>query len=150
MSAHQKQLLAKFQVRSSLTIPILLSADNYSASDSDTLDRVWGLLVLQQCSPGRRWNLEAINLLERISAELTLALQLDQMRLNVSGKQDILSSLTRQSQSVMQEWLQNLRLQLEVDRILVYAYNPNWSGGVLAEATGPEWERAGASFPEAL
>ncbi|MEO0946693.1 MAG: GAF domain-containing protein [Cyanobacteria bacterium J06641_5] len=148
LSAHQKQLLARFQVRSSLTIPILLSADNYSASDSDMLDRVWGLLVLQQCSPGRRWNLEAINLLERVSTELTLALQLDQMRLNVSGKQDILSSLTRQSQNLMQDWLQNLRLQLEADRILVYAYNPDWSGGVLAEAIGPEWERVGASFPK--
>ena len=146
LSAHQKQLLAKFQVRSSLAIPILLNADHYSNDESDALDRVWGLLVLQQCSPGRRWTLEAINLLERVSTELTLSLQLDRMRLNAGGKQDILSFLTRQAQSLMQDWLQDLRSELEADRVLVYAYNPDWSGNVLAESVGPDWERAGAAF----
>ncbi len=146
LTAHQKQLLAKFQVRSSLAIPILLNSDAYSGSDSNTLDRAWGLLVLQQCSPGRRWTLEEINFIERASTELTVSLQLDQARQGTSGKQDILNSLTRQSQSTMQDRLQSLRSQLEADRVLVYAYNPDWSGSVLAESVGSEWEKASASF----
>lgn len=63
LSPYQLQLLQKFQVKGSLTLPMFLEG------------QVWGLLSLMQCSASRAWRETEITLLHQIVTELTLALQ---------------------------------------------------------------------------
>ncbi|MGK7915179.1 MAG: GAF domain-containing protein [Prochloraceae cyanobacterium] len=146
LSPHQKQLLEKFQVRASLAIPILLNSSFASETNAYTLDKVWGLLVIQQCDRSRQWQEEEINLLYQVATELTLALQPTQPYLQVGQQKDIFTSINQQMQEWMQNWLDQLRQSLKADRVLVYGFNPDWSGEVLAESVDSNWEKAGSSF----
>jgi methyl-accepting chemotaxis protein PixJ len=60
---YKKQLLDKFQVKASLSLPI--SRNN----------QVWGLLVLHSCGSERQWQEAEITLLSQISTEITYRLQ---------------------------------------------------------------------------
>ncbi|HEY9617614.1 MAG TPA: GAF domain-containing protein [Microcoleaceae cyanobacterium] len=57
------ELLAKFQVRANLVIPILQN------------EQLWGLLVAQHCTAPRQWQAWEIHLLTQLSNHLSIALQ---------------------------------------------------------------------------
>jgi PAS domain S-box-containing protein len=63
------QLLADFQVRANLVVPILLPQ---TASQTNPL---WGLLIAHQCSGPRHWETDDIEMLQRLSVQLAIALQ---------------------------------------------------------------------------
>lgn len=63
ITPYQLQLLERFQVNASLTMPIVVERE------------IWGLLVVQQCSRPRHWEEMEINLLYQIVREFTLAIQ---------------------------------------------------------------------------
>ena len=145
LTPHQKQLLERFQVQASLAIPILL--DSYLGEDNAyALNNVWGLLIVQQCREPRQWQEEEINLLSQLSGELTRVIQPPLPRLQ-SGKQpDLLTTIAQEMQQVMQGMLHQIRHSLKVDRVLVYGFNPDWSGEILAESVNSPWKKAGSSF----
>ncbi|MDJ0715977.1 MAG: GAF domain-containing protein [Prochloraceae cyanobacterium] len=146
LTAYQKQLLQKFQVRASLAFPILVN-DTYASEDKTyELDKVWGLLVVQQCEEPRQWQEDEINLLYQISVELTLGLQQDQPRLQLSQQKDIFTTINQEMQILMQEMVDKIRGLLKADRVLAYGFNPDWSGKVLAESVDSNWKRAGSTF----
>ncbi len=149
LSAYQKQLLDKFQIQASLALPILVNR-SYSLEESsyEKEDRVWGLLVVQQCAPQnssledppRQWQEDEINLLDRISVELSLRLQQDRFALKLSEQQDILTSIDREMSLEMQETAGKVRSLLAADRVLIYAFNPDWSSQIVAESVGSSWQ----------
>ncbi len=61
------ELLAQFQIRANLTIPLLQG------------NKLWGLLCIHQCSQPRNWQDEEITFMQEISAQLSIAL--DQAKL---------------------------------------------------------------------
>jgi len=63
VSPHQMQLLQRFQVQASLSIPVFLSG------------QLWGVLVIQQCARTRQWTESEIGVLYQIGTELVLRLQ---------------------------------------------------------------------------
>ena len=68
-SAHQLQLMQRFQVKASLSLPIFVDGI------------VWGLLVVQQCSGvSRRWQETEVNLLCQVVSELKINLQPTEFR----------------------------------------------------------------------
>ncbi|MDJ0574878.1 MAG: GAF domain-containing protein [Xenococcaceae cyanobacterium MO_234.B1] len=145
LTPYQKQLLEKFQVRASLSIPITLNSfslenDNYASN------KVWGLLVVQQCSKPRSWEEEEINLLDRIATELTIVVEKNQPSFQFGYQQDILGKIDREMQELMQDSLHQIRESLKADRALVYAFNPDWSGQILTESVGSNWAKAGSYF----
>ena len=142
---YQQQLLEKFQIQSSLALPILVNSDSIE-NNTYALDKVWGLLVIQQCDRSRQWQEGEINLLSQISIELTLVLQQKQSSLKLGQQKDIFTSVNQQMQQVMQNLLEQMRQSLKADRVLVYGYNPDWSGEILAESVDSNWQRAGNSF----
>ena len=147
VTPYQKQLLEKLQVQASLAIPILLNS--YSLEiDSYSLDKVWGLLVVQQCEKPRQWKEEEINLLSQLSKELTICLQqtafIEQSNFQAQQGQAIAQIVRRIQQSkdvrdIFRTATSEVRQLLECDRVVVYKFNPDWSGEVLAESMTYGW-----------
>ncbi len=145
LTPYQKQLLDKFQIQASLSIPITLNSFSLEA-DSYTANKVWGLLVVQQCSQPRSWEEEEINLVERITKELTLVIEKNEPSYQFGQQQDVLGKIDREMQELMEDSLHQIRESLKVDRTVVYAYNPDWSGQIVAESVGNNWDKANSSF----
>ncbi|MBD2187665.1 ATP-binding protein [Pseudanabaena mucicola] len=61
------QLLEKFQVRANLVLPILII--------NDKTPKLWGLLIVHQCSDQRIWQQSEISLLQQLSVQLAIAIQ---------------------------------------------------------------------------
>jgi PAS domain S-box-containing protein len=66
------KLLQEFQVQANLVVPVILSA---SHADLMTENALWGLLVAHQCDRPRQWQTEEIELLQKMSVQLALAVQ---------------------------------------------------------------------------
>lgn len=58
-----KELMAQFQVRANLVVPILQR------------ERLWGLLIAHQCFAPRQWHTEDIELLQQLATQLGIAIQ---------------------------------------------------------------------------
>ena len=56
-------LLAKFQVRSNLVVPILQG------------ENLWGLLIAHHCRDGRKWQESEVRLLKQLSVQIAIAIQ---------------------------------------------------------------------------
>ena len=63
------ELLADFQVRANLVVPILLP---HTVGQTNPL---WGLLIAHECSGPRRWKTDDIEFLQRLSVQLAIAIQ---------------------------------------------------------------------------
>jgi methyl-accepting chemotaxis protein PixJ len=144
-SPYQKQILEQYQVQATVAIPILINGYS-AATDSYSLGRVWGLLVVHQCDRPRTWTEAETACLSQLSLELTLAVQPNQPLLQLSQRRDLLAAIEVEAQEVMQATLDNIRHNLQADRAMVVAYNPDWSSNVIAESVGVNWPKAGNSL----
>ena len=144
-SPYQKQILDQYQVQATVTVPILINGYS-AATDSYSLGRVWGLLVVHQCDRPRTWSEAETACLSQLSLELTLAVQPSQPLLQLSQRRDLLAAIEVEAQEVMQATLDNIRHNLQADRAMVIAYNPDWSSSVIAESVGVNWAKAGNSL----
>jgi len=63
------ELLARFQVRANLVVPILQGED------------LWGLLIAHHCSAPRRWQPLEIDLLEQLATHMAIAIQQSELYL---------------------------------------------------------------------
>lgn len=119
----------------SIATPILSNAHSPS--------QVWGLLVVQQDSL-RQWQEEEINLLERVTVEITLALQIARPFVAFGQKYDLSSKINQDIQQSIKDQLQHLFYSLQVERALIYGYNPDGSGKIIAEVVDSQWKSAGS------
>ena len=62
-------LLEQFEVKASLVTPILMGAD------PSPTNRLWGLLVAHQCTDGRQWQPDEVQMLDESSIHLSIAIQ---------------------------------------------------------------------------
>ncbi|NER47964.1 MAG: GAF domain-containing protein [Symploca sp. SIO1A3] len=136
VSPYQWQLLEKFQVKASLSLPILLEG------------QLWGLLVLQQCSGSRQWQEAEIMLLCQLVTELRLYLQpleFRYQRLKQAQQDSILEQIlgrvaaSGDTYAALGNIVQELRQFYGVDRVVVYRFNADWSGDFVAESVGRGW-----------
>ncbi len=136
IAPYQLQLLDRFQVKASLSLPIWIS------------DQLWGLLIVQQCDTDRQWSAADINWLDQVARELRLNLQpvvaraykhrqAEQDRIVAKVIQKIHQSLD--VASVFATTTQEVRQQLKCDRVAVYRFNPDWSGQFVSESVGKNW-----------
>jgi methyl-accepting chemotaxis protein PixJ len=140
VSPYQLQLLKRFQVEASVSLPIIVEK------------QVWGLLVVQHCSGSRTWQEAEINLLYQIANELTLNLQLGELRTQQQRKVELDKAVGKISAKILKNILRSvnvesvfsiatkeIRQQLPCDRVAIYRFNPDWSGEFIAESVGPDW-----------
>ncbi|MEN9520189.1 MAG: hypothetical protein RLZZ381_2777, partial [Cyanobacteriota bacterium] len=64
------KLLEKFQVKAHIVCPLLLTSD-----PSDKSSKLWGLLIAHQCNNPRHWKSDEIELLDKLSVQLAIAIQ---------------------------------------------------------------------------
>ena len=142
ISPHQMQLFQRFQVQSSLSVPVFLA------------EELWGLLVVQQCESTRNWSESEIGLLYQVSTELTLQLQaltLQQQTQQEIARGETLRSIIRNIRGftdiyeIYVSTTQRLRKFLKADRVAVFQFTPGsgyTTGEVVVESVNPEFVRA--------
>ncbi|MBD2578345.1 GAF domain-containing protein [Oscillatoria sp. FACHB-1406] len=128
--------LEKYQARAYIIAPVFQG------------EKLWGLLGIYQNSGPRAWTEADINLVQRISLPLGLAIQQAEAltRLSNQAKQEqVLSKLLEKIQqapgidTIFRTTCQDLRQLLSADRTAIYRFNADMSGEVLAEAVGSGW-----------
>ena len=133
ITPYQMQLYQHFQVQASMSLPIFLE------------NRLWGLLVIQNCTTPRQWNNNEIALLYQVGTELTLNLQSHELR--QQGQQEVIREqlLTglvnniREASDIHQVFestTRSIRHYLHTDRVAVFQFHPDThhgSGEIIAE-----------------
>ena len=135
-SACYLQSLEKYQARAYIIVPIFQNG------------KLWGLFAVYQNSGPREWKPDELNLLLRIAPPLGIAIQqteyLEELQTQTEQEKTISKIVQRVSSSrslpeIFRNATQEVRKLLEVDRAVVYRFNPDWTGEVLAESAGSEW-----------
>ena len=62
------ELLESFQIKANVAIPILLTEET-------TSNRLWGLLIVHQCSNPRNWQESELDLLQLLATQVAIAIQ---------------------------------------------------------------------------
>ncbi len=137
---YQQQLLERFQVKVSVSLPILVERE------------VWGLLVVQQCVALRYWEEAEINLLERLGLELTLTVQAVEFRAKQARQAEFTRTSTQVAAKVMDKIRRSFDIDtvfrtttselmqlLKADRVAVYKFSSDWSGEFVSETVAPGW-----------
>lgn len=136
LSPYQLQILDKYQVKASVAFPICFN------------EKIWGLLVAQQCSKSRTWSETEITLLYQIVNELGLRMQPAefQEQLHAMARQEeavnkVIRKIqrTRDIKGIFKTATQEIRQILKADRAVVYRFYPDWSGEVVAESVAGGW-----------
>ncbi|ODG97922.1 chemotaxis protein [Nostoc sp. KVJ20] len=136
LTPYQKQLLDKFQIKASLSLPILVKG------------KVWGLLSVNNCYSIRQWQEVEISLLSQITTELTYKLQSfefqkeqQQRILAKKSVAKVIDKILRVSNvdKLFQTTTQEVRQLLKCDRVGVYRFKSDWSGEFVAESVGNGW-----------
>ncbi len=136
LTPYQKQLLEKFQVKASLSLPIIVE------------NKVWGLLTVNSCVSARQWQEVEIALLSQITTEITYKLQnfgsqtaLQQETLAKKSVAKVIDKILRLSsvEKIFETTTHEIRQLLKCDRVGVYRFNPDWSGQFVAESVGNNW-----------
>ncbi|MGJ5673103.1 MAG: GAF domain-containing protein [Nostochopsis sp.] len=126
LTSYQCQLLNQFQVQASLSLPIFVK------------DKLFGLLVVQQCFHPRQWEAQEITLLYQIVTELRLSLQLLIFR-NEQQALARVSEKTRQTmdlENIFQITTREVQQLLNIERVALYQFRSDYSGDFVFESKG--------------
>lgn len=104
------ELLARFQVRANLAVPIL---------QGETL---WGLLVANQCGGVRSWQPLEIDLLKQLSNQVGIAIQQSEFHQRVRSE----LAERRRAEVALQTALQKLNFHVENSPLAVIEWNENF------------------------
>ncbi|MBD2386826.1 GAF domain-containing sensor histidine kinase [Cylindrospermum sp. FACHB-282] len=118
-------------------------------------EKLWGLLVAYQNSQPRYWQDEEINLLAQVGIQLGVALQQAESLKQVQVQAEKLAKATEREKALaatVEKIRQSLDLNtifatstqevqrlLEVDRVTIYRFRPDWSGEFVAESLAYGW-----------
>ncbi len=154
ITPYQQQILSKYQVSSSLSVPIVIAG------------KVWGLLVLQHCSQSSQnnqnrfsngkpnpegvapWSSSLRGLFYQVATELALKLITFEVEIQVEQQNNrellvgrVIEKIrtTLDIDSIFRTTTQELRQILGADRSVVYKFRPDWSGEFVMESVGTGW-----------
>ncbi|MEO0373257.1 MAG: GAF domain-containing protein [Cyanobacteria bacterium P01_A01_bin.17] len=132
-------LLEQFGVKANLIAPIIKAG------------QLFGLLIAHQCSGPRPWQTAEIEVVTQVAAQISAALHSAHMiqRLNEQAEQthqlltvsrSIRSSLDEED--VLSTTTTEVRKALKADRVVVYTFDTDWYGTVVAESVLPGFSKA--------
>ncbi|MEA5522790.1 GAF domain-containing protein [Limnoraphis robusta] len=144
------EILSQFQVRANLFVPLLKGG------------KLWGGLCIHQCSSPRNWSENEIEFVTQIAHHFDVALQqveyieqvqhqaqqlalIDERHKGDQRHQILFEMVNRIRQSLDMQTIfdtatEEVRQFLNSDRVVVYRFNPDWSGYFVAESVSSEWE----------
>jgi methyl-accepting chemotaxis protein PixJ len=136
LTPYQKQVLEKFHIKASLSLPILVEG------------KVWGLLVANNCASPRQWHEVEISLMSQIAIEFTYRLYTfeveKQRQQEIEARKAVAKIIDKvvripEIVTVFQTTTQEVRQILRCDRVAVYRFTPDWSGEFISESVGNDW-----------
>ena len=89
LSPYQQWFFEKYQVKSSLALPIVFDQE------------IWGLLVVQQCKKNRRWTGTLVSMLSQVVTELVTRLQTHELRSQLQKQAELERSFLRTGQPTL-------------------------------------------------
>ncbi|HEY9821481.1 MAG TPA: methyl-accepting chemotaxis protein [Candidatus Sericytochromatia bacterium] len=132
-------LMERLQIKANLVTPILKDG------------QLFGLLIAHHCSAPHIWQPSEINFLKELAIRLGLSLD----RLNYSIQKEAEAkraqqlnqtfSLIREAlnpEEVYEAAITGVRETLKTDRAVVYLFDKNWQGSVVAESVDSNWPKA--------
>lgn len=151
LTACHRELLEGFQVRANLAVPIVNE------------EKLWGLLVAQQCSGPRHWQPHEIELLKQLATQAAIAISqselYQQAQDEISHRQQTEAVLRQQVErerliseiaqrihqsldlhQILNTTVSEVRQFLQADRVLTYRVNRNGTGMVTNEAVAPGYD----------
>ena len=150
-------ILNRFQVRANLVVPLYKN------------DEIWGLLCIHQCSAPRQWQPKEIEFVSKIATQLGVALQqaelFSQSQNQTIELQKALAKVQAQTEQqakaaeqeralarvierirqtldidqIFSATTQEVRQNLQCDRVVVYRFFEDWSGEFVFESKTDEW-----------
>ncbi|WP_370538892.1 GAF domain-containing protein [Synechococcus elongatus] len=132
---HLRQL-APLAVRANLVTPVIVEK------------QLIGLFIAHQCSGPRQWQQFEIDLLTQLATQvglaMTRALFLEQQVIEANRAKlvrAITSELVVQEdvESVLRTAVQETRRAINADRVVIYEFDKNWSGTIIAESVDSNW-----------
>ncbi|HEY9665911.1 MAG TPA: GAF domain-containing protein [Coleofasciculaceae cyanobacterium] len=133
------QLLDRLHVKANLVVPIVGG------------DHLVGLLVAHQCSGTRVWQQHEINFLKQLATQVGLSLAgvslaaQKEAEADRAGQLIEITSRIRESlriEDIYNTALTGVRETLKTDRAVVYLFDENWQGTIVAESVGRGWPKA--------
>ncbi|MBE9038366.1 GAF domain-containing protein, partial [aff. Roholtiella sp. LEGE 12411] len=133
-------LLERFAVKANIIAPIL--KDN----------QLFSLLIGHQCSAPRLWQQSEIDLFAQVATQVGFALDHTRLLKQIDTRADqaqLIIDITRRirrslnEEDVLKTTVDEIRKAISTDRVIVYGFDTNWYGTVIAEAVLP-------GFPKAL
>ncbi|QIR36908.1 GAF domain-containing protein [Tolypothrix sp. PCC 7910] len=134
LSDSQLSFLERFAVKANLVAPILKK------------NQLFGLLIAHECSKPRFWQQSEIDLFAQIATQLGFVLNYTQLLEQVETKADqtqLFVDITRRirgslnEEDVLKTTVEEVRKSLSADRVIVYGFDPEWYGTVIAESVIP-------------
>jgi methyl-accepting chemotaxis protein PixJ len=131
--------LRKLNVKASLIAPLFRE------------EQLFGLLIAQDCSQPRQWQQSELDLLGQIAIQVGFALDratlLQQIETEKTQNETIFNFSRRIGQTINEDdilsnTVEEVRKEIRADRVVVYNFNPDWSGYISAEAVVPGWRHA--------
>ncbi|MFZ1030120.1 MAG: GAF domain-containing protein [Limnoraphis robusta] len=128
--------LAPFGVKANLVAPILVNR------------KLMGLLIAHQCSAPRAWTELEIDLMRKVAVQLGYALDqayLLEQQQATAKKARLLNEITTQfrnsynPEEVFDLLVEETREAIKADRVIIYQFNQNWEGKVVAESVDSKW-----------
>ncbi|NEQ51902.1 MAG: GAF domain-containing protein, partial [Leptolyngbya sp. SIO3F4] len=149
--AYHIALFENFHAQAYAVVPIMQS------------NRLWGLLAVCQNSGSRHWETDELDFLTQVSAQLGVALNQAETVAQVREQAAALQKATERQRAlsltvdkirqsldidvIFTTTTQEVRQLLEVDRVAIYRFNPDWSGVFVADSIVDGWSPAVPVLP---
>jgi len=133
------KLLKELDVQANMVAPLMVGDD------------LVGLLCAHQCSGPRQWQPEEITMMQQLSTQVGYALSQSQLLKNreqaILREQQLSEIVTRiraisDQDKIFRIVTRQTQLALATSRVIVYLFNDDWSGTVVAESVEPQWPQA--------
>ncbi|MEM9509174.1 MAG: GAF domain-containing protein [Cyanobacteria bacterium P01_E01_bin.35] len=131
-----------------------INVKSYIAIPIKTDDRLFGILAVFHHSV-HNWQESEIELMHKYSAKVNYPIQQASLIRDAQFKtqqtekfaqKDLLAAISSQAKYLMEQKLGQIRAFLDADRVLVYGFNPDSSGEIIAESVDSMWKKASNSF----
>ncbi|MGB3404336.1 MAG: GAF domain-containing protein [Microcoleaceae cyanobacterium] len=134
------QLLEQYNIRADISAPIIAEGTLYAQ------------LMIHECSGPRKWTDAEVNLVQQLCTQISLTIdQLILLKKQANAAQQArrlnqITSSIRESlnqDDIFQTTVEELKELLQADRAIVYQFDENWKGTIIAESVS-------SGFPVAL
>ena len=124
------QFMEQLHINANLVVPMIKQGD------------VFGLLIAHHCQGTHQWQEDESNFMQRVAEQLTITLdrfslqeQLIAETKRVQMLRDITVKIatTANTEEVMNVAVQEMRRALKADRVIIYTFDEDWLGTIVAE-----------------